>query len=183
MRVLMINCVSGIRSTGRICTDLAKEFEKNGDEVKIAYGRIGDVPEKYQKNSIRIGNDWDTRLHALYTRITDKHGLGSKKATKKFLEWAEEYSPDLLWLHNIHGYYINYEMLFDWIKKHPEMEVKWTLHDCWAFTGHCCYFDMVKCNKWETQCKDCPQKSSYPATNLFSNCEDNFKRNFKPSLD
>ena len=56
------------------------------------------------------------------------------------------------------------------------MEVKWTLHDCWAFTGHCCYFDMVRCNKWQTMCQACPQKTSYPATNIFSNCKDNFQK-------
>lgn len=176
MKVLLINAVCGTGSTGKICAELAEKYEKEGCEVKIAYGRHAYVPEKYQKYAVRIGNDLEVKLHAIKTRLTDKHGLGSKKATKEFLRWAEEYSPDLLWLHNIHGYYINYEMLFEWIKKHPEMEVKWTLHDCWAFTGHCCYFDMVKCDKWQTMCKNCPQKFSYPATNVLGNCEDNFKR-------
>lgn len=179
MKILFINMVCGTGSTGKICAELAEKFEKEGHEVKIAYGRHAYVPEKYQKYAIRIGTDMGVKLHAVKTRLTDKHGLGSKRATKKFLEWAEEYSPDLLWLHNIHGYYINYEMLFAWIKKHPEMEVKWTLHDCWTFTGHCCYFDMVKCNQWKTLCQKCPQKLSYPATRVFSDCEDNFKRKQK----
>ena len=179
MKILFINVLCATRSTGRICANLAKEYELLGHEVKIAYGRSENIPQEFQKYAVRVGTDWDVRLHAIKTRLADKHGLGSKKATEKFLKWAEEYSPDLLWLHNIHGYYLNYEMLFAWIKRHSEMEVKWTLHDCWAFTGHCCYFDMVKCDKWETKCEQCPQKSSYPATNLLSNCEDNFKRKKK----
>lgn len=164
MKILMINAVCGIRSTGRICTDIARSFLRNGHEVKIAYGRVDEVPQEWQAHAVRIGNDMDLRFHALRTRFTDGHGLGSKNATRAFLKWAEAYSPDLLWLHNIHGYYINMEMLFRWIKKHPEMQVKWTLHDCWAFTGHCYHFSYVGCDKWRTGCHHCPQKNGYPAS-------------------
>lgn len=108
MKVLMINSVCGIGSTGRICTDLAQQLEHDGDEVKIAYGRDENVPEPFRKYAVRIGGNKDVRLHGLRTRILDAHGFGSKKATHRFLEWAEKYQPDLLWLHNIHGYYINW---------------------------------------------------------------------------
>lgn len=176
MKVLMINSVCGIGSTGRICTDLAQEFERTGHEVKIAYGRDENVPEKFRKYAVQIGTAMDVKLHGVLTRIFDAHGFGSKKATKNFLEWAEEYKPDLLWLHNIHGYYINIEMLFSWIKKHPEMEVKWTLHDCWAFTGHCAYFTMANCDKWKTHCEQCPQREKYPTSKGFDNSKRNFRR-------
>lgn len=179
MRVLLINSVCGTGSTGKICVELAEKFEKDGCEVKVAYGRQSYVPEKYQKYAIRIGNDIGVKLHALNTRVTDRHGLCSKNATRAFLKWADEYSPDLLWLHNIHGYYINYELLFDWIKSRPQMEVKWTLHDCWAFTGHCSHFTFVKCEQWKTKCVSCVQKNRYPASNFLSNCADNFQRKRK----
>ena len=99
----MINSVCGIGSTGRICTDLAQEYEAQGHEVRIAYGRDSTVPEKYKKYAVRIGTDLDVRWHGVLSRLFDAHGLGSKRATKRFLAWAEEYRPDLLWLHNIHG--------------------------------------------------------------------------------
>ena len=175
-RLLLINSVCGIGSTGRICADIAREYEAEGYEVRIAYGRKGTVGEGAEKYAVRIGSDLDVRLHGLYTRITDKHGLGSVRATKKFLKWADEYDPDVLWLHNIHGYYINYELLFDWIKSRPQMEVKWTLHDCWAFTGHCSHFTYVKCDKWKTGCKNCPQKKEYPASACLDNSENNYLR-------
>ena len=175
MKVLLINSVCGIRSTGRICTDIAAELEAQGHEVKIAYGRE-QVPQKAKKYAVRIGTDWDVRAHGVLSRVFDAHGLGSKHATRAFLKWAEEYSPDLLWLHNIHGYYINYEMLFAWIKKHPEMEVRWTLHDCWAFTGHCAYFTMAKCGQWKEHCTACIQKKRYPASLLLDRCGRNFDR-------
>ncbi|MBE5777874.1 MAG: glycosyltransferase [Clostridiales bacterium] len=162
MKILLINSVCGIRSTGRICTDLARRFISEGHEVKIAYGRVDEVPEEWKPYAVRIGGDLDLKLHALRTRMTDGHGLGSKNATRAFLKWAEDYQPDLLWLHNLHGYYINVELLFRWIKQRPQMQVKWTLHDCWAFTGHCSHFSFVGCDKWKTHCSACPQKDRYP---------------------
>lgn len=176
MKYLFVNSVCGIRSTGRICTDLAYQLENQGHEVKIAYGRVEDVPEKFQKYAVRIGNNVDLKFHALRTRILDEHGFGSKKATKEFLKWADTYDPEVLWLHNIHGYYINIELLFDWIKSRPQMKVKWTLHDCWAFTGHCSYFTMVGCEKWRHMCEKCSQKRKYPTSILIDNSRNNFMR-------
>lgn len=106
------------------------------------------------KNNLRIGNDMDVYSHVIYSRLTDKHGLASKTATRTFLKWAEEYDPDILWLHNIHGYYINYELLFKWIKSRPSMQIKWTLHDCGAFTGHCSHFTYIGCHKWQVDSAD-----------------------------
>lgn len=176
MKVLFINSVCGIGSTGRICTDLASEYEKQGHDVRIAYGRSNVVPDKYRRIAKRIGSDFGVRIHGLKSRLFDAHGLGSKRDTIKFVEWAEQYGPDLLWLHNIHGYYINYEVLFAWIKRHPDMEVKWTLHDCWAFTGHCAFFTLAKCNRWEIGCGDCPQPHKYPARYLCDRSTRNFEQ-------
>lgn len=161
MKVLMINVVCGIRSTGRICTDLAAALEAQGHEVKIAYGRE-DVPEQFQKYAVRIGNDLDVKLHGLKARLIDGAGFGSKRVTEKFIEWVKEYDPDVIHLHNIHGYYINVEVLFKYLKECGK-KIIWTLHDCWSFTGHCVYFDYVNCNKWKEGCGHCPQKSEYPA--------------------
>ena len=176
MKILFINSVCGIGSTGKICAELAEKYEKEGHEVKIAYGRQEFVPDKYRKYAVRIGNDMSVKFHALKNRITDKHGLYSRKATREFLKWAEEYSPDLLWLHNIHGYYINYEMLFDWIKTRPQMQIKWTLHDCWSFTGHCSHFTVANCYKWKTQCEKCTQTKKYPTCYIFDNSKQNYLR-------
>lgn len=173
MKILIINSVCGIGSTGRICTDLAQEFEMQGHEVKVAYGR-GEVPEKYRKYSIRIGRKWDIYLHALKTRVFDATGFGSRQATKRFLQWADVYNPDIIWLHNLHGYYINIELLFQWIKTHPEKEIRWTLHDCWAFTGHCPYFTFARCERWKKQCEHCPQKEDYPKSVLLDRSHKNY---------
>lgn len=175
MKLLIINSVCGIRSTGRICTDIAKEYEQKGYEVKIAYGREI-VPEEFKRFATRIGNKHLVWLNALLCRLLDNDGFAAKSATKKFIKWAEEYNPDELWIHNLHGYYINIELLFAWIKSRPKMKVKWTLHDCWSFTGHCPYFTYAKCEKWKTQCANCPQKERYPKSNFCDNSKSNFLR-------
>lgn len=175
MKVLLINSVCGVGSTGRICADLAAKFEQDGHTVKIAYGR-GNAPEQFKKYAVRIGSDMGNKLSALHTRLTDRHGFANKCATKSFLKWAQAYDPDILWLHNLHGYYINVEMLFDWIKSRPQMQVKWTLHDCWTFTGHCSHFVVAGCYKWQDGCDKCIQKKYYPSSILLDNSRDNYKR-------
>ena len=174
VRVLMINSVCGIRSTGRICTDLAENMMSRGDTVKIAYGRES-VPEKYKEISVCIGSAAGVYLGALQSRLFDNEGFNCKRATKRFLKWADEYDPELLWIHNLHGYYINVELLFEWIKRRPNMKVKWTLHDCWAFTGHCAYFSHVNCDRWKTKCEKCLQTKKYPSS-IVDNCRKNFLR-------
>lgn len=165
MKVLQINSVCGIRSTGRICTDLAEVLEQNGHECKIAYGRET-VPEKYRKYAVRIGNDFDVKLHALQSRILDNAGFGSTRLTERFIEWVKDYNPDVIHLHNIHGYYINIEVLFNYLAE-ANKPVVWTLHDCWAFTGHCSHYSFEKCYKWQKGCMCCPQKKCYPTSFVF----------------
>ena len=183
-KLLIINSVCGTGSTGRICADIARKYESDGYEVKIAYGRSAFVPDDCLKYAVRIGTTVEVYLHILYTRLTDRHGLASKRATRAFLKWAEEFDPDILWLHNVHGYYINYELLFNWIKSRPKMQVKWTLHDCWTFTGHCAHYMYAKCNRWpidqgensSTHCGSCPQLRQYPASWVTDNSADNYSR-------
>ncbi len=174
MKVLIINMVCGVWSTGRICCELAEKMEAEGHEVKIAYGQQT-VPEKYWKYAVRIGSDFEFKCHFWRTIFFDSHGFGSGPATDRFLKWAEEYDPDMVWLHNLHGSYIHVGKLFAWIKSRPHMQVKWTLHDCWAFTGHCAHFEMAKCERWKTQCHHCPLKQTYPISKVFDNSRNNYK--------
>lgn len=172
MRILQINSVCGVGSTGRIATDLYKVLEEQGYECKIAYGR-GNAPEGI--DSIKIGSNLDNYAHVFKTRVFDKHGFGSVSATKTFIEEVKEYNPDIIHLHNIHGYYINIEILFNYLKE-ANKPLIWTLHDCWAFTGHCAYFDYIGCDKWKNGCGKCPQKQGYPTSNVFDNSKFNYEK-------
>ncbi len=175
MRVLLINSVCGIRSTGRIAAQIAQNYIASGHECRIAYGRE-EVPADLRSIAVRIGSEWDVKRNAVLARLLDTEGFHAKRATKQFLMWANTYNPDVLWLHNLHGYYLNIEMLFDWIKSRPHMQVKWTLHDCWAFTGHCAYFSYAACDRWQQACGDCCQTKKYPASVFWDASASNFKR-------
>ena len=113
-------------------------------------------------------------LHGALSRLTDRAGFYSKRDTAKLLRRLDEIDPDIVHLHNIHGYWINIEMLFGWLAKHHG-RVRWTLHDCWSFTGHCPYFQYVGCNRWLTGCFDCPQKRGYPSSLLLDSSMRNWE--------
>lgn len=173
MRILQINSVCGITSTGRIAADLCKEAQSRGHICKIAYGEVTYHNRTDGLNTYKVGNRINCISHAILTRIFDIQGLCSKFATKKLIEEIEIFQPDLIHLHNLHGYYLNYQLLFQYIKE-KRIRVFWTLHDCWAFTGHCVYFDYVGCEKWIEECFKCPQKRNYPSSVLFDNSRKNY---------
>lgn len=175
MKILFINSVCGIRSTGRIVAETAEKYLSQGCEVRIAYGRETS-PQKYQSISYKICDEVGVRINALRARLFDNEGFNAIRQTKKFLKWANDYNPDVLWLHNLHGYYINIELLFEWIKSRPNMEVRWTLHDCWTITGHCSHFDYARCERWKTTCQKCKQKLEYPTSWFYDNSKRNFTR-------
>ncbi len=171
MKYLFINSVAGVGSTGRIVAETCRSLQQQGHTCTIAYGRekanCDDIP------TVQIGSSLDYKMHGILNRITDRHGFYSHRATEAFLRWVESYDPDVVWLHNIHGYYINLELLFAYLRRSGK-QIKWTLHDCWAFTGHCAYFDFARCDRWKTGCHDCPQKKEYPAAWLLDGSRKNF---------
>ena len=173
MKYLFINVVAGSGSTGRIAAEQCRKLQAQGHECVLAYGRWESNCEGVKTH--RIGTSLDYRVHGLLTRLFDLHGFGSKRATREFLRWVKEYDPDVIWLHNIHGYYLNIELLFDYLKSCGKT-IRWTLHDCWAFTGHCSHFSYVGCEQWKTECVQCVQLKEYPKCVGFSNVCRNFVR-------
>ena len=173
MKVLLINVTCGVGSHGHICKDIAEDYASMGHEVRIAYGRGTPTPDT-RKYAVKIGNKAEVYIHALYARLFDRSGFGSWIGTLRFLKWVDEFEPDVIWLHNIHGYYINIKYLFKWIKRHPQVEVKWTLHDCWSFTGHCGHFIRANCYKWKSQCYNCANKLEYPQSVFLDSSRKNY---------
>jgi len=169
-KLLQINTVVNSGSTGRIAEEIGQFVIQNGWDSYIAYGR-NERPSK--SKLIKIGIDWDVRIHGLQTRLFDRHGLGSYQATLKLIEKIKEINPDVIHLHNLHGYYLNIETLFKYLSK-INIPIVWTLHDCWPFTGHCTHFDFIGCGKWKTECFKCPQKNEYPKSRFIDRSKENF---------
>lgn len=180
-KLLQINSVVNRGSTGRIVEGIGKVASKNGWESHIIYGRYANHSHS---NIYNIGTKKEIYSHILLTRLFDRHGFGSKKATMNAIDLIKRINPDIIHLHNIHGYYLNIEILYDFFKI-IDKPIVWTLHDCWAFTGHCSHYSDVSCSKWKSQCHDCPIIKSYPKSLFVDNSTNNFidkKRIFlKPS--
>lgn len=170
MKILQINTTVNSGSTGRIAEDIGNVLIANGHESYIAFGR-GSRPST--SHLIKIGNSFDIYNHVLQTRLFDRHGLGSKHATLQLINKIEHIKPDVIGLQNIHGYYLNYIVLFKFLRK-MEIPVVWTLHDAWSFTGHCTFYDSVNCLKWLAKCYQCPKSNFYPESWFFDRSTQNF---------
>jgi putative colanic acid biosynthesis glycosyltransferase len=169
-KLVQINSVVNTGSTGRIAEEIGQVAINLGWKSYIAYGRKA---RDSKSELIRIGNDWDIKLHGVKTRLFDEHGFGSKNATEILIDKIVHINPDLIILHNLHGYYINLDVLFRYLAN-QQIPVLWILHDVWAFTGHCTHFDAVDCSKWITECQHCPQIHEYPRSLIRDNSKLNF---------
>lgn len=169
-KLLQINATANWGSTGRIAEQIGCVAIEAGWESYIAYGRNS---TKSESKLIQIGSIWNTYIHVFFARLFDNAGLGSRQATRRLIDKIEDINPDIVHLHNIHGYYVNYKLLLEYLGR-KGVQAVWTFHDCWAFTGHCAHFVNADCNKWMIQCHDCPLQYSYPKS-LFA---DNSKRNY-----
>ncbi len=160
-------------STGGIMMKEHRELLAAGEDSYVFWGR-GREAEK--PNEMKFASDVEVKLDVLQTRMDGRAGFHSKNATKRLLARLDEIKPDVVHLHNLHGYYVNVEMLFEWLAKH-DCNVEWTLHDCWSFTGHCVHFTYVKCTQWQSHCaygEPCSQLHTYPKTFSKASCAWNF---------
>jgi glycosyltransferase involved in cell wall biosynthesis len=170
LKVLQINASVNSGSTGHIAEDIGRFLIGRNHESIIAYGRN---ENQSISGLIRIGNKADQFFHLVRTRFFDQHGFGSANVTHYFIDQVKELEPDIIHLHNIHGYYLHAGVLFDYLKS-ASKPIIWTLHDCWSFTGHCSHYQYYNCTKWKTQCNHCPAKNGYPASWLLDKSSVNY---------
>ncbi len=175
MRLLQINPVMrGNTSTGRIMREIGEVAMAAGWESYIAYsgGRDG---EEMPSSSVKIpvGGKLSVAWHGLVTRMADRHGLASNIATRRFIRQVEELKPDIIHIHNVHGYFLNYRIFLDWLSR-SGIPVVWTIHDCWLYTGHCYYYSFARCDRWQFGCGDCPQRSKFPKSWLIDASDKNY---------
>lgn len=169
-KIYQINVVANSGSTGRIVEGIVHLALANDFECYTAYGRWAN---ESLASLYKVGSKVDIYNHVLQTRIFDKHGLASKYATKKLIKHISQVKPDIIHLHNIHGYYVNYPILFRYLAQ-LDIPIVWTLHDCWSFTGHCVHYTAVGCQKWKYECSNCPNLMDYPQSWLFDSSKSNY---------
>ena len=170
-RILQIDSCLGVGSTGRITESIGALAMAKGWECYIAHGAryVGESKMK----SIPVVTKLGEYAHALKSRLFDLHGLGSTRETKQLVKKIKQIKPDIVHLHCIHGYYLNYKVLFEYLNT-TNIPVIWTFHDFWGITGHCAHFVEAKCDKWQSGCYECPLINRYPAS-----LTDSSKKNYK----
>ncbi len=156
MKTVQINTTCGTGSTGKICVSISELLLSKGVSNYILYTSGGSNYPLGIKCSGKIYK----KIQALKSRVFGNYGFNSKTATKEMIRQLEKINPDIIHLHNIHSHDCNLEMLFEYIKQN-KIKVLWTFHDCWFFTGYCPHFDMIGCEKWKKECKDCPQRKEF----------------------
>lgn len=157
-KLIQINTVCN-GSTGNIMYQIQKAAQNSGYETLSIYGRRKGFSDA---NCAKYGNGLSFWFHVALTTLFDAHGFGSYIYTKKIIQRLRLEQPDIIHLHNIHGYYLHLPTLFQYLKTEYKGKLVWTLHDCWPLTGHCPYFTIAQCNKWKEECHKCPNKRNYP---------------------
>lgn len=171
-RILQIDSCLNMLSTGRITESIGKLAIERGWECYIVHGARYTRPGSCMQ-SIQAVSKMGEYAHFAESLFLDNHGLASRGATKAVIEQIKQIQPDLIQLHCVHGYYMNYKLLFEYLNT-THIPVVWTFHDCWAFTGHCAHFVTAGCEKWKTGCFDCPLKGDYPKSFI-----DGSRRNYE----
>lgn len=169
-RLFQINVVANSGSTGKIGEQIGLLAQNNGWDCYMAYGR-------WAYNSslklFKIGNKKDIYIHGIQSLLLDRHALGSKKATYTLIDKIKDFNPDIIHIHNVHGYYLNFPLLCDFLADLGKPIVM-TLHDCWTVTGHCVHFQDIGCYKWIDGCHHCPNLKGYPRSLFIDNSNNNW---------
>ncbi len=170
MRVAQINSVAGFGCTGLLALNLLEKLNESGNECRLFYGRgiSGDTG-----CTVRFALKPEVMLHGIQTRLLGSHASGSPVSTCRLLNMLDDFQPDVIHLHNAHGYYLNLYSLLNYISE-KNVPFVWTFHDAWPFTGHCAYF--YDCEGWLKGCGDCPRKSDYPRSFIFDRSAGQWRR-------
>lgn len=161
MKIMQINSYSD-GSTGHIAQAVHNALINNGNDSLLAYGAGSDV----LSGGYRISNKADMFTHTAVTLLTGLHGYSSSIATYKLIKKIKEFNPDIVHLHNLHGGYVNINMLLNYLIE-SKLKIVITLHDCWLYTGKCYHYYEAQCNKFMQSCGNCPQLSMYPKSYFF----------------
>lgn len=169
MKIVRINAVYGIRSTGGFVKEIHEWALNEGHQ---SYVFAAEVPQQFSsaENVFRIGTTFDHKKHALLSRVTGLQAYFSDKATNNLIKKISEISPDVVHLHNLHSNYINLNVLLKYLSENDVATVL-TLHDCWFYTGKCTHYVSSGCNRWQESCGLCPKLKEDNVSWFFDNTE------------
>lgn len=102
-------------------------------------------------------------LNVLKSRLFEDDGFIRTTETDNLNRHIISLKPDLVHLHNLHGYYCDLPSLRSTLD-YLGVPVVQTLHDLWFFTGRCAYPPDGNClEQTDSSCARCPHADRYPA--------------------
>lgn len=169
--LLQIGSSLNCGAPGKISEQIGLLARDSGWDVYMAHGIRHS--NQSQLKTMPMATSAEEKVHALYSMLLDSHGLGPSIKTRKLVEWIHKQQPDVIHMHNLHGYFLNYKTLFEYLMT-VDIPIVWTFHDLWPITGHCAYFDFNNCDKWKYGCSNCKFHNEYPSSFI-----DLSKRNYQ----
>ena len=164
MKIALINIYFGYGSTGKGVRKNYVRLKNLGHEVKVFYG--AKEQELDDENVVFFGDRYGRYFHMLCSKYLGLDGVMSNRATTKLIASLKKFQPDIVWLSGLHGYYVNWYRLIQFLKKNNI----WTVYgmvDEFAFLGKCC--SSFSCEKYKTGCHHCPNLRNYPESYVFDN--------------
>lgn len=113
-----------------------------------------------RENTIVLQNPVQRYGNALTARLRGDDGFLPFSTVRRLIAQLDAFSPDLVHVHNLHGYYMDIVPLLDWVRSR-EIPVMFTLHDLWLATGRCAV--PADCQLYFSHdCSNCPKPTCYP---------------------
>jgi glycosyltransferase involved in cell wall biosynthesis len=165
-KILILNTTFNKGGASGVARDLFYHFKYNSEfSVFFAYGR---GQKKTESNTFKFGNAFESFIHILLVRFLGLEGFGSYFSTRKLINFIEKENFDLIHIHNLHGYYVNFFKLLKYLNK-KNIGVVWTLHDEWLFTWLPAH--SMNCDHCKNLKGVCTNKYPYPKNYfpIFSN--------------
>jgi len=151
MKILLVNCVYGTGSTGKILKDLYVSLSALGHSVFVAYGRGGVHSDPH---IIRLVNPFILHLQSLASKISGRSYECSPFSTFKLRRLIKTINPDVVNLHCANANTVNLAAIIEFLKR-EDIPTVITSHAEFYHTGGCGY--TLFCNKWLQGCDKCPQ--------------------------
>lgn len=173
MKVVQINGAAQNGSTGRIVSQLSDVMTHRGIENYIIASGYKEHITK--DNVFVVSNDMKVKIHQMEAYILGDAGFHSNNTTWRIIRLLDRLKPDVVHLHHVYGFWLNVEVLLNYLKK-MGIPVVWTLHDFWAITGHCTHFEAIGCEKWKSECGLCKQRRCYPYSLILDRSKELYNR-------
>lgn len=151
MKILQVNCVYGVGSTGKLTADIHTELIRQGMESVVCYGRGA----KMEGSGLhKTCGEFYSRANQLLARFRGQLYGGCLLSTRKLISVIEKEKPDVVHLQCINGFFVNIARLLEWLKENRVKTVL-TLHAEFMFTAGCGH--ARECERWKSGCGKCPQ--------------------------